>query len=44
MVVFLFIGSGEVQPWAKKHPAERTIIEETPLAGKVFFSSNIQID
>lgn len=34
MVVFLFIGSGELQPWAKRHPAQPTIVEEIPLAGK----------
>ncbi|CAF3470855.1 unnamed protein product [Rotaria sp. Silwood1] len=32
MLVFLFIGSGEVQPWAKKRPHGPTTPEETPLS------------
>jgi hypothetical protein len=33
MVVFLFIGSGDVQPWAVKKPAVPTEPEEIPLSG-----------
>jgi len=33
MVVFLFIGSGEVQPWAMKHPNESVVSEQAPLSG-----------
>lgn len=32
MLVFLFIGSGEVQPWAKKKHAEPAQPEQTPLS------------
>jgi hypothetical protein len=35
MVVFLLIGSGEVQPWALKRPAGPTAPEETSLTGIV---------
>jgi hypothetical protein len=33
MVVFLFIGSGEVQPWAMKHPTKPVVPEQAPLSG-----------
>jgi len=36
MVVFLFIGSGEVQPWATKHPTEVVVPEQAPLSGNHF--------
>jgi hypothetical protein len=36
MVVFLIIGSGDVQQWAVKRHTEPTKPEETPLAGSVF--------
>jgi hypothetical protein len=36
MVVFLFIGSGEVQPWAMKHSTEPVVPEQTPLSGNHF--------
>jgi hypothetical protein len=32
MVVFLFIGSGDVQPWALKPPAKPVVPEEAPLS------------
>jgi hypothetical protein len=35
MVVFLLIGSGEVQPWAVQKPTASTVPEETPLSGIV---------
>jgi hypothetical protein len=37
MIVFLIIGSGDVQTWAVKHPTEPTLPEETPLSGSLFF-------
>jgi len=33
MVAFLFIGSGEVQPWASKHPVKSSVPEQMPLSG-----------
>jgi hypothetical protein len=41
MIVFLLIGSGEVQPWAIRRPADAIISEEIPLAGCHYFSNRI---
>jgi len=35
MLVFLFIGSGDVQPWAKKHSNELKASEQAPLSGLI---------
>jgi hypothetical protein len=35
MLIFLAIGSGEVQPWAVKKPPAPTVPEETPFSGIV---------
>jgi hypothetical protein len=37
MIVFLLIGSGEVQPWAVKHPVEPVVPEQTSLTRKNVF-------
>jgi hypothetical protein len=37
MLVFLVIGSGDVQPWALKDPKTSTSPEEVPLSGIVEF-------
>jgi len=36
MVVFLVIGSGEVQSWAVPRATDPTIPEQTPLSGIAF--------
>lgn len=36
MIVFLFLGSGDVQPWAAKHRTQPVVPEEVPLAGIVY--------
>ncbi|CAF4737396.1 unnamed protein product [Rotaria socialis] len=37
MIVFLFIGSGDVQPWATRQKTEATTSEQVPLSGKILF-------
>jgi hypothetical protein len=39
MIVFLQIGSGDVQPWAVKETTKTTTPEEVPLAGSAVISS-----
>ncbi len=35
MIAFLLIGSGEVQPWATRHPVEPVVVpEQTALTRK----------
>ncbi|CAF4408116.1 unnamed protein product, partial [Adineta steineri] len=40
MVVFLLIGSGEVQPWATKHPSEPVVPEQALLSESSAISSS----
>jgi hypothetical protein len=36
MVVFLLIGSGEVQLWAAQHPTESIVLDQVPLSTRSF--------
>lgn len=35
MIAFLFIGSGDVQPWAVKQSSGAAASEQAPLSGKI---------